>query len=119
MSEIYLKNIKTTDTSIVGECPTCNYELGYNYGSNWRSHPINCSYASYSPGHIGCPKCGTSFVVGDIYKFPSNPEKAIYAVLKNQYKCKYCGSIQTCESAKKWIKSYCEESAKFVRLIKV
>lgn len=74
----YLQNIKTDNkTYILGECPTCNYELGYHYGSNWRSHPLNCSFASYSPCHIACPKCETTFKAGYGYEFPTEPEKAI------------------------------------------
>ena len=71
-----LLNPKIKDTSIIGSCPVCEYELGYNYCSN--PHPINCTYASFIPGHIVCPVCETDFSVGDIYKLTSEDQIHTY-----------------------------------------
>ena len=35
------------------------------------------------------------------------------------YKCKYCGKVVDKESNKQWIKSYCDEIGKDVRLMLV
>lgn len=35
---------------------------------------------------------------------------------KNKYRCPYCEKIQEMESDKQWIKSYCDEKMKMVRL---
>jgi ribosomal protein L37AE/L43A len=37
----------------------------------------------------------------------------------NKYKCKYCGKEVERESEKQWIPSYCEETGKTVRLIRL
>lgn len=35
----------------------------------------------------------------------------------NQYHCKHCGKTIDRDSSKQWIKSYCDEAGKDVRLI--
>ena len=37
-------------------------------------------------------------------------------IIKNKYKCIHCNKIVERDSCKKWIKSYCEETCKNVRL---
>jgi DNA-directed RNA polymerase subunit RPC12/RpoP len=37
---------------------------------------------------------------------------------KNKYKCIHCGKVVERESEKKWIKSWCDEKGKDVRLQK-
>jgi len=38
--------------------------------------------------------------------------------MMNLYKCKHCGKIVERDSIKAWIKSWCEVTDKFTRLIK-
>ena len=37
---------------------------------------------------------------------------------KNKYKCPHCGKVVERENEKMWIKSYCDETGKNVRLQK-
>lgn len=40
-------------------------------------------------------------------------------IAERAYKCKHCGKIVYRESNKKWLKSYCIDSGKYVRLMLV
>jgi hypothetical protein len=93
MKNFYLENTKIREidigfldmiigdgTKVIGNCIVCYYEMGYSYGSNASSFPIGCSYASYTPGHIACPKCGAGYLVGDLYNPPQNIKEAIELV---------------------------------------
>ena len=37
-------------------------------------------------------------------------------VKTNKYRCRHCGRILNRESSKKWIKSYCDSTDKYVHL---
>jgi hypothetical protein len=67
----YLTNIKHTENTVIGNCPTCNNEIGYHFGSNADEYPINASYASYSHRHIACA-CGTTFKDTAVISIPQN-----------------------------------------------
>jgi hypothetical protein len=39
--------------------------------------------------------------------------------MENKYKCNLCGKVVSRDSEKKWIKSYCDETGKTTRLMKI
>jgi hypothetical protein len=76
---MFLKNIKINNLAITGDCPVCDYQdIGFNYGGNNRSFPINCGWAGSF--QFDCPYCGTVFAGGD-HHFPSeNSNTAIHTI---------------------------------------
>lgn len=48
-----------------------------------------------------------------------NVNDANHLLAVRTYKCNHCGKIVNRESNKKWIKSYCDETGKDVRLMLV
>lgn len=82
---------------LAGEyCPQCNSRLGIIH-----------------PDRIWCinPKCDyrITILTGSLNDYKIEP-------LINKYKCPYCGIVVTRNSNKKWIKSYCAQLGKSVRI---